>query len=66
MDAVARKALRSIVKLHPKDVTGETIFVDVGMLPPSLTIGLTKMMWLKGIQQLSGGTIDFAENNIFL
>jgi hypothetical protein len=65
MDAVARKAQRSIVKLHPKDVTGETMFVDVGMLPPSLTIGLTNLVWLKGIQQLSGGTIAFAEQHFF-
>jgi hypothetical protein len=36
MDTVARKALRVIFKLHPKDVHGEVLFGDSGMLPPSL------------------------------
>jgi hypothetical protein len=53
MDAVAHTALRAIFKFHAKDVTWEIVFEDVGMLPPSLTMHLSKLAWLKRIHQLS-------------
>jgi hypothetical protein len=38
MGTVARNALRVIFKLHSKDVNGEVLFGDSGMLPLSLRI----------------------------
>jgi hypothetical protein len=59
MNAVAHQALSGIVKLHPKHVTGYTLFGDVGMLPASLTIHLSKLVWQNPKSPAtSGGTID--------
>jgi hypothetical protein len=44
MDAVAGTVLRAIVRLHPKDVTGENMFGDAGMLPTSLTMHFKKLV----------------------
>jgi exonuclease III len=52
MDTVARKALRVIFKLHPKDVNGEVLFGDSGMLPPSLLIQASKLVWNERILKL--------------
>jgi hypothetical protein len=41
IDAVTHKALHAIFKLHPKDMTEDILFGDVGMLPPFLTVGST-------------------------
>jgi hypothetical protein len=39
---VGGKALKAIVKLNPKDMTWEILFRDVGMLPPSSAMQLSK------------------------
>jgi hypothetical protein len=51
MNTVLRKAMHALFKLHPKDVTGEILFRDVGKIPPSLT-QLSKLVSQKHSQQL--------------
>jgi hypothetical protein len=52
MDAVAHKAISAIFKSYPKNGTEKVLFGDVGLLPPSLTIHLSKLVWLRRIKQL--------------
>jgi hypothetical protein len=52
MDAVAHKAMSAIFKSCPKNGTEKVLFGDVGLLPPSLTIHLSKLAWLRRIEHL--------------
>jgi hypothetical protein len=45
MNAAERKALRAIFKFHAMDATRKIKFVDIGMLPPSLTIHPSNLVW---------------------
>jgi hypothetical protein len=49
-----------------KDVTGEILFGDLRMFPPSLSIHLSKLVWLKRIQQLLNDQWISATNSIHL
>jgi hypothetical protein len=65
MHAVASKGWR-VVKVHPKDETGKILFEDVGMLPPSLTMHLSKLAWIEIIQQLPEERCISPKNVTFL
>jgi hypothetical protein len=45
MSAVVKKALRSILALHPRDCSSDVLYGDTGLLPPGVLIDAAKLCW---------------------
>jgi hypothetical protein len=43
MSAVVKKALRSILALHPRDCSSDVLYGDTGLLPPGVLIDAAKL-----------------------
>jgi hypothetical protein len=44
-DVSGRKALRSILALHPRDCSSDVLYGDTGLLPPGVLIDAAKLCW---------------------
>jgi hypothetical protein len=54
MSAVVKKALRSILALHPRDCSSDVLYGDTGLLPPGL-IDAAKLCWQHRCQNMEAG-----------
>ena len=52
MDGVARKAIRTVLHLHPRDVANETLFADTGLMAPSMLMHVAKLQWKSRITKV--------------
>ena len=49
IDGVARKAIRTVLHLHPRDAANEALFADTGLLAPSLLMSVSKLQWSRRV-----------------
>jgi hypothetical protein len=54
MSAVVKKALRSILALHPRDCSSDVLYGDTGLLPPGVLID-AKLCWQHRCQNMEAG-----------
>jgi hypothetical protein len=52
MSAVVKKALRSILALHPRDCSSDVLYGDTGLLPPGVLIDAAKLCWQHRCQNM--------------
>jgi exonuclease III len=55
MSAVVKKALRSILALHPRDCSSDVLYGDTGLLPPGVLIDAAKLCWQHRCQNMEAG-----------
>jgi hypothetical protein len=54
MSAVVKKALRSILALHP-ETASDVLYGDTGLLPPGVLIDAAKLCWQHRCQNMEAG-----------
>jgi hypothetical protein len=54
-DVSGRKALRSILALHPRDCSSDVLYGDTGLLPPGVLIDAAKLCWQHRCQNMEAG-----------
>jgi hypothetical protein len=50
-----KKALRSILALHPRDCSSDVLYGDTGLLPPGVLIDAAKLCWQHRCQNMEAG-----------